>query len=94
MENSQWLELLQPFTAVKDLYLSKQVELRVAPILQEFCWETTPEVLPALQDLFLEESQAPEPVQEATGLFAAKRQLGCHPVAIHDWDRGKEPDYL
>jgi hypothetical protein len=35
MENSQWLELLQPFTAVKDLYLSKQVELRVAPILQE-----------------------------------------------------------
>ena len=94
MENSQWLELLQPFTAVKDLYLSKQVELRVAPILQEFCWETTPEVLPALQNLFLEESQAPEPVQEATGLFAAKRQLGGHPVAIHDWDRGKEPDYL
>jgi hypothetical protein len=60
-EGSQWLELLQPFIAVKDLYLSKQVALRVAPFLQEISRETAPEVLPALQNLFLEESQASEP---------------------------------
>ena len=94
MENRQWLELLQPFAAVKDLYLSKQVALRVAPILQGISTETTPEVLPALQTFFLEESQAPEPIQEGIGHFVAVRQLSGHPVAIHDWERGKEPDYL
>ena len=92
MENDQWLELLQPFTAVKDLYLSKQVALRVAPFLQEISGETTPEVLPALQNLFLEESQASEPIQEATGQFVAARQLSGHPIVIHDWERGKELD--
>jgi hypothetical protein len=84
MEHSQWLELLQPFTAVKDLYLSKQVALRVVPFLQEISEETIPEVLPSLQNLFLEESQASGPIQEATGQFVAARQLSGHPVAIHD----------
>jgi hypothetical protein len=31
IENTQWLELLCPFTTVKDLYLSNEVALRVAP---------------------------------------------------------------
>ena len=67
IENSQWMEFLQPFIAVKDLYLSKQVALCVAPFLQEISRETTPEVLPALQNLFLEESQASGHIQETTG---------------------------
>ena len=67
MKDSQWLEPLQPYIAVKDLYLPKQVALRVAPFLQEISGETTLEVLPALQNLFLEESQVSEPIQEATG---------------------------
>ena len=92
MENSQWLELLQPFMAVKDLYLSKQVAFRIAPFLQDISKETALEVLPALQNLFLEESQVSEPIQEATGQFVAARQLSGHPVVIHDWERGEEPD--
>ena len=88
MENGQWLELLQQFTAVKDLYLSKQVALQVAPFLQEISGETTAGVLPTLQTIFLE-SQV---IQKATGQFVAARQLSGHPVAIHAWERGKEPD--
>ena len=35
MENVQWLELLRPFTTTKNLYLSEETALRVAPALQE-----------------------------------------------------------
>jgi hypothetical protein len=51
MENVQWLELLQPFTAVKDLYLSKGLEPRVRPVLQELAadLEGLTGVLPALK---------------------------------------------
>lgn len=92
MKDSQWLEPLQPYIAVKDLYLPKQVALRVAPFLQEISGETTLEVLPALQNLFLEESQVSEPIQEATGKFVAQRQLNDRHVAIHDWERGEDRD--
>jgi hypothetical protein len=90
IENVQWLELFQPFTAVKDLYLSKEVALRVAPFLQEIAKGSVANVLPALQNLFLEEPQTPGPVQEATGQFVASRQLNGHPVATHKWERGED----
>ncbi|KAN0106971.1 hypothetical protein V8E52_010639, partial [Russula decolorans] len=35
IENTEWLDLLLPFTAVKNLYLSKQFSSRIAPALQE-----------------------------------------------------------
>ena len=44
MENEQWLELLQPFTSVKDLALSRQWVRRVAPALRELAGERTTEV--------------------------------------------------
>jgi len=36
IENSQWLELFHPFTAVRNLYLSKEFAPRVITALQEF----------------------------------------------------------
>jgi F-box-like len=90
MENTQWLELFQPFTAVKDLYLSKDVALHVAPFLQEIAKVSVANVLPALQNLFLEEPQTSGPIQEATGQFVASRRLNGHPVATHKWERGED----
>jgi hypothetical protein len=76
MENAQWLEFLRPFTAVKNLHLSSKLALLVAPALQELGNAT--EVLPALQDIFLEGPQPPGLEQ-----FVADRQLSGHPVAVH-----------
>jgi len=39
MENTQWLELLQPFIAVKGLYLFGELALPVAQALQELAGE-------------------------------------------------------
>ena len=87
MENNQWLELLYPFTHVKDLHLSKEVAHRVGPALQELTGERVTEVLPALENLFLDEIQPPRPAQEAIEQFVVMRELSGHPVAIHGWDR-------
>ena len=54
MENIQWLELLQPFTLVKDLYLSKTLGPRVLHALDELTREGVTEVLPALQNIFVD----------------------------------------
>jgi hypothetical protein len=52
IENGLWLELLHPFTAVKNLYLSEKFATRIAPALQELVGDRTTEVLPALQIIF------------------------------------------
>ena len=87
IEAAEWLDLLHPFTAVKNLYLSEQFAPRIAPALQELTGERTTEVLPALQDLFLEGFQPSEPVQEGITRFISARQLINQPVVISVWDR-------
>ena len=83
VENVQWLELLYPFTNVKNLHISKNVAPCVAPALQELTGEGVTEVLPALQNIFLDGFQLSPPVQEAIRQFVAARQFSGHPVAIH-----------
>ena len=90
IEDSQWLELLHPFTGVKDLYLSKEFVPRIAPYLQELVGGRTTEVLPALQSFFLENPHilhSSRRVEEAIGKFVAARQLSNHPVATFRWRR-------
>jgi hypothetical protein len=53
VENTLWLELLHPFAAVKNLYLSEELLPCVAPALQELVEGRTTEVLPALENIFL-----------------------------------------
>jgi len=87
MENSQWLELLHPFTSLKELYLSRENAPRIAAALQDLVGERATEVLPALQRVFIEEHHPSRPVQEAIDKFIAARQLSGHPVAVshHIW---------
>jgi hypothetical protein len=87
IEDTQWLELLHPFATVKELYLSKEVALPVASALQELSEERVTEVLPALQDIFIEGLGPSGPVQEGFHEFitARGRQVPSLPVAIHSW---------
>jgi hypothetical protein len=81
IENIEWLELLLPFTAVKDVYLSKQFAPRIAPALQELT-EGGTDVLPTLQNIFLEGFQRSEPVHKGIVQFISTRQL-----TISIWER-------
>jgi hypothetical protein len=94
MEDIQWLELLHPFTSVKNLHLSKYSVPFVAPALQELSGERVPEVLPALQNLFLAESQPSKPVKEAIEKFIAARQLSGFPVTVHHRDGASDDELV
>ena len=87
IENTEWLNLLLPFTVVKNLYISKQFTPRIAPALQELTGGRITEVLPALQNVLLEGFRLLEPVQEGIVQFISARQLTNHPIAISVWDR-------
>jgi hypothetical protein len=88
IENGQWLEVLSPFTAVKDLYISHEFAPRIVPALQELVGERVTEVLPALRTLFLPELQQREPARKIIDQFIAMRQLSCHPIAVSRWTFG------
>jgi hypothetical protein len=94
IENSQWLELLRLFSAVKDLYMSCEITPFIAPALQELVEERVTEVLPALQNFFLEEqplwSEPSDSDQEAIDQFVAARQLTRHTIAVSRWERERD----
>jgi len=86
VEHGQWLELLYPFTAVKNLYLAETVGLHVATALQELAGESVMQVLPALQIVLIAELQQSGPMWEAMESFAAARQRFGHPIVVHRWE--------
>ena len=86
IDNALWLELLRPFTAVKDLFLSDTIAPRVVPALQELVGGRMTEVLPTLQNVFLGKVHSSGPVQEGVGKFIAARQLTSHPIAVSRWE--------
>ena len=85
IENGQWLELLRPFMAVKNLYLSGNFASRVASALQEVIEGRTTDVLPALQNIFLKELDSSGSVHESFGHFVAARQAANHLIVISPW---------
>ena len=93
IENSLWLELLHPFMAVKNLYLSEKFALCIAPALQELVGGRTTEVLPTLQNLFLEGLQPSGPDQEGIVKFVATRQFSGCPITVSLWDRATFSSY-
>jgi hypothetical protein len=88
IENALWLELLHPFRAVKNLYLSEEFARRIGPALQELVGIMAAEVLPTLQNIFLEGLEPSEPVQEGIQQFVSTRQATSDPIAVSRWDRG------
>jgi hypothetical protein len=82
IENMQWLELLHPFTSVKQLVLYSKIVGLVAPALQELTGERVTDVLPALQRLLLIGPRRSGPIKKAIAQFVAARQIFGRPVAI------------
>jgi hypothetical protein len=89
IENSLWLELLHPFRAVKNLYLSEEIALRIVPALQELDGIRAIEVFPTLQNIFLERLEPSGPVQGGIQQFVSTRQVTSDPIAVSRWDRGR-----
>jgi hypothetical protein len=85
IENTQWLELLRPFTNVKNLHILEKVAPCLAPALKELTGERVTEVLPALQNIFLDGFGVSPLVEEAIGQFVATRQRSGRSVAVHHW---------
>ena len=85
IENTLWLQLLIPFIAVKNLYLSKEFAPGIAAALQELVGIT--QVLPSLQNIFVEglDSEPSGSFQEYIGRFIAARRLSDHLITISDW---------
>ncbi len=80
-EDTLWLELLLPFPAVTNLYLSEGSAPGILAALQEMVGA---EVLPSLQNIFVEGLEPPD--QEGIEEFVTTRQLSGHPIAVILWD--------
>jgi hypothetical protein len=87
IENTSWLQLLLPFTAVKNLFLHKEFARGIAAALQELVGDRITEVLPNLQNIFVEKLV---PFEKNIGQFVVTRELSGHPVAITDWDKDSD----
>ena len=87
VENTLWLQLFLPFTAVKNLYLSNKFAPGIAAALQALVSGGIIEVLPSLQNIFVDGLELSGSFQENIGLFVAARQLSNLPIAISDWER-------
>jgi len=94
IENTLWLQLLLPFTAVKDLYLSKEFAPGIAAALRELAGARITDVLPSLQNVFMEGLEPSGPLQESIGRFSAARLLSDHPIAISVWHKGSNVDSM
>jgi F-box-like len=86
VESTLWLELLHPFSAVKNLYLSEELVPSIAPALQELVGGRTTEVLPTLENIFLVLFRPSGLLHEDIQKFVAARRLTSRPVAVFLWD--------
>jgi hypothetical protein len=85
-ESIQWLEAFHPFTAVKNLYIIKEFAQCVAPALQKLVGDRATDMLPSLENIFLEELEPSGPIQEGIGKFVAARQLSGRPITVSLWE--------
>ena len=92
VDNTLWLQLLRPFAAVKNFYLDENFVPHFAPALQELVVGRSTEVLPTLENIFLDVFHPSEPFHEDVEKFVAARRLTNHSVAISRWDRDLEQD--
>jgi hypothetical protein len=87
MDETQWLELFHPFIAVRTLYISRMMQSHVVSALRRLRGESSTEVLPALDNLYLGGYWPSRSEQQDIEPFIIARQHSDHPVSIHHWDR-------
>ncbi|KAH9974466.1 hypothetical protein BGW80DRAFT_1559958 [Lactifluus volemus] len=79
LDDSQWLELFQPFTAVQTLRISHNLQSLVVSALRGLSGESVTQVLPTLEELQLLRYQAS---QHDNWPFIIARQHSDHPVVV------------
>jgi hypothetical protein len=82
IENTLWLQLLLPFTKVKNLYLPEEAVPGIAAALKELVGDRITQVLPSPQTIFVGGLKESEPVPENLGRFDTARRLSDHPISI------------
>ena len=89
MDSTQWLELLHPFNAMKNLYLSNELVQHVLPALHFHDEEAgITEVLPALQNILIEDFDPYPPwlpIRKEIREFVDARVLYGYPVSVYRW---------
>jgi len=91
VDDPGWLELLSPFLSVKSLYIADRLGLILSSVLEKVTGERVTEVLPALQNLFIQNLWPhEESVEEAITPFVSARQLYDHPIVVQPWEREEE----
>lgn len=86
IENTEWLDLLRPYTAAKDLYLSEVFGPGIVRALQGSVAGRRTVVLPTLRTVFLEGLQPLGPVPEDIGQFVVARQISGSPCTVSLWN--------
>jgi hypothetical protein len=87
IEDTLWWQLLLPFTAVKNLYLSKDFAPGIAAALRKLDGGRITVMLPSLQNILVEGLEPSGPLQENIGQFVAARKLSDHPITISVWTK-------
>ena len=85
IESTLWLQLLLPFTAVKNLYLSEVLAPGIAAAFQELVGSRITDVLPSLENIFVERLKPSGSFQKSIEQFVAARQLLGRPIVISVW---------
>ena len=88
LDDPRWLELLNPFVSVRTLYVSKWLVPFVAFALAKLTGERATEVLPRLENLFLEGLGSLGFVEKYIKSVVSVRQYSGHPVIVRWW-KGK-----
>ena len=93
IDSTLWLGLLSHFTTVKNLYLSEEIASHIATALEELVGERKTEVLPSLQNIYLEDSELQpsglvQP-EESVRKFVAARQVTNHPIVVSRCSRDR-----
>jgi hypothetical protein len=86
IDHMQWLELLHPFTAVKNLDIANGLNAHIASALRELTGARVMEVLPALHSLSFQRPKGMNSERfkrKALDPFINARQLANHPVTIN-----------
>ena len=89
--NSEWLDLLLPFTTVKNLHLSELFSTRIALVLQDLTEERTTEVLPALQNVIMGGSRPSKPAQNISKLAENFFELARARTSSYELGQAKKP---
>ena len=87
IKNIAWLELLLPFIAVKNLYLSSKFVPAIIAALQELIRVRKTEKLPNLQNILVKGLDPSRSLQENLGQFVASWWLSGCPVTISVLDK-------